>query len=61
MEDTEIVQLYWDRDQKAITETAAKYSSYCTSIAKNILGNQEDGRIGGGSLRWCSREACSGL
>ena len=45
MEDTEIVQLYWDRDQKAITETAAKYSSYCTSIAKNILGNQEDGRL----------------
>ena len=42
MEDAAIVQLYWDRDQKAISETATKYGSYCTSIAKNILGNNED-------------------
>lgn len=42
MEDTRIVQLYWDRDQKAISETATKYGNYCTSIAKNILGNNED-------------------
>ena len=42
MEDTKIVQLYWDRDQKAISETATKYGNYCTSIAKNILGNNED-------------------
>lgn len=42
MDDTGIIQLYWDRDQNAITETAAKYGNYCTSIAKNILGNQED-------------------
>lgn len=42
MEDIKIVQLYWDRDQKAIFETATKYGNYCTSIAKNILGNDED-------------------
>lgn len=42
MEDAEIVQLYWDRDQSAIVETAAKYGKYCTCIAKNILGNDED-------------------
>ena len=42
MEDTRIVQLYWDRDQTAISETAIKYGNYCTSIAKNILGNNED-------------------
>ena len=42
MEDPRIVQLYWDRDQKAITETATKYGNYCTFIAKNILGNNED-------------------
>ena len=42
MDDIRIVQLYWDRDQKAITETAAKYGNYCTFIAKNILGNEED-------------------
>lgn len=42
MEDTKIVQLYWNRDQNAITETATKYGNYCTSIAKKILGNKED-------------------
>jgi len=42
MEDAKIVQLYWDRDQNAIAETANKYGKYCTSIANNILGNSED-------------------
>lgn len=42
MEDREIVELYWERDQKAINETASKYGGYCKSIAKNILGNNED-------------------
>lgn len=42
MEDVMIVQLYWDRNESSITETANKYGSYCTSIAKNILGDLED-------------------
>jgi RNA polymerase sigma-70 factor (ECF subfamily) len=42
MDDLKIVQLYWDRDEQAIPATADKYGSYCTSIAKNILGNKED-------------------
>lgn len=42
MDDASIVQLYWDRNEQAIPETAAKYGSYCVSIAKNILGNHED-------------------
>lgn len=42
MEDNTIVQMYWNRDEKAIVETSAKYGSYCLSIAKNILGNHED-------------------
>lgn len=42
MDDASIVQLYWDRNEQAIPETAAKYGSYCISIAKNILGNHED-------------------
>ena len=42
MEDIRIIQLYWDRDQQAIEETATKYGNYCTSIAKNILGSKED-------------------
>ena len=42
MDDAKIVQLYWDRNEQAILATAGKYGSYCTSIAKNILGNNED-------------------
>lgn len=42
MEDKYIVDLYWERDEKAITETAAKYGRYCYSIAFNILSNAED-------------------
>ncbi len=42
MDDQKIVQLYWDRNEQAIPETSMKYDAYCTSIAKNILGNSED-------------------
>ena len=42
MEDTEIVGLYWDRDQRAIPATAEKYGAYCAGIAQNILGSRED-------------------
>ena len=42
MDDTKIVQLYWDRNEQALPATADKYGNYCTSIAKNILGNHED-------------------
>jgi RNA polymerase sigma-70 factor (ECF subfamily) len=42
MDDAAIVRLYWDRDEQAIPATADKYGSYCTAIAKNILGNNED-------------------
>lgn len=42
MDDTKIVQLYWDRDEQAIPATADKYGKYCSTIAKNILGSKED-------------------
>ena len=42
VDDSEIIQLYWDRNELAIPATSGKYGNYCTSIAKNILGNQED-------------------
>lgn len=42
MNDAKIVQLYWNRDEQAIPATAAKYGNYCASIARNILGNEED-------------------
>lgn len=42
MEDEKIVELFWQRDEKAIAETAAKYGRYCYSIAYNILESRED-------------------
>lgn len=42
MEDQHIVALYWQRDERAIEETAAKYGAYCHSIAFHILGNHAD-------------------
>lgn len=42
MEDKQIVELYLQRKEHAIDETAAKYGNYCFSIANNILGNRED-------------------
>ena len=42
MKDTEIIKLYWDRDEAAINATADTYGSYCYSIAYNILNSNED-------------------
>lgn len=42
MDDNEIIQLYFDRDEGAIVETSGKYGCYCSSIARNILKSRED-------------------
>lgn len=42
MDDIEIVELYFARDERAILETAAKYGALCRGIAYNILNNRED-------------------
>ena len=42
MEDTKIVQMYWDRDPDAIVHTADKYGAYLRTIAVNIIGSHED-------------------
>ena len=42
MEDERIIDLYWQRSEDAITETAAKYGSYLHSIAYRILADAED-------------------
>ena len=42
MLDSQIVQLYWDRDERAISETAASYGGYCFKIAFNILSSTQD-------------------
>lgn len=42
MEDSKIVDLYWERSEQAISETQNKYGNYCFSIARNILPTKED-------------------
>ncbi|MDD4773913.1 MAG: RNA polymerase subunit sigma-70, partial [Eubacteriales bacterium] len=42
MDDKQIVDLYWERSEAAISETAKKYGRYCNYIAFNVLHNDED-------------------
>lgn len=42
MEDAEIVELYWARNEDAITQTKAKYGAYLNRVAYNILSDLED-------------------
>lgn len=42
MEDHEIIDLYWQRTESAIGETASKYGRLCYLIAYHILGNHRD-------------------
>lgn len=42
MEDTIIIQLFFERDERAIVETKNKYENLCKKVAGNILKRQED-------------------
>ncbi len=42
LKDNEIIQLYFDRDERAIEETQKSYGHYCYSIAFHILHLNED-------------------
>lgn len=42
MEDREIVELYWTRNEAAIAETEKKYGRYCHFIARRILETDAD-------------------
>lgn len=42
MEDREIIDLFWNRADTAISAVDKKYHSYCQHIAYNILENKED-------------------
>lgn len=42
MDDNQIIELYINRNEKAIQCTSEKYGNYCFSIANNILHNKED-------------------
>lgn len=42
MNDTEIVSLFWNRSEQAVTELAKKYEKLIYYISDNILNNHED-------------------
>lgn len=42
MEDSKIIELYWQRNETAINLTEEKYGSYLTKIAFNVLMDAED-------------------
>ena len=42
MEDTQIIDLFFSRDQQAIQQTEIKYGRLCYHIAWNILSSRED-------------------
>ena len=44
MQDGEIVDLYWQRNESAIEETDKKYGKYLFRIADNILFDREDSK-----------------
>lgn len=42
MEDQKIIDLFFARDEQAITQTQLKYGRYCLSVADAILGDPKD-------------------
>ena len=44
MDDNKIIELYFRRDESALSETDKKYGRYCYSIAYNILFDREDSK-----------------
>lgn len=42
MEDSQIIALYWQRNESAIEASRQKYGAYCHSIAARILWSAED-------------------
>lgn len=42
MDDLQIIELYFARDERAIKETDTKYGKLCFNVANNILGNIHD-------------------
>lgn len=44
MTDAQIVEMYWNRNEQAISVTSEKYGTYCYSVAYGILHNEEDSK-----------------
>ena len=44
MTDEQIIEMYWNRNEQAISVTSEKYGTYCYSVAYGILHNEEDSK-----------------
>jgi len=44
MDDRQIIELFFNRDEAALSETQEKYEKYCLKIAGNILEDVEDSK-----------------
>lgn len=42
LRDSEIIEMFERRDERALAEVQSKYGKYCTSVAMNILKNREE-------------------
>ena len=42
MDDQQIIALYFDRNERAISETERQYGRYCMTISMNILAHEQD-------------------
>lgn len=42
MDDKQIIELYWKRDETAIRETDTRYGRYLWTVAYNVLADRED-------------------
>lgn len=40
-EDSDIIRRFFERDESALSDVNRKYGSYCSTIARNILGNEQ--------------------
>ena len=41
LDDTQIIERFWERDESALSAVSEKYGKYCTAIARNIVGNEQ--------------------
>ena len=44
MEDRQIVELFFSRNEQALSEAEQKYGNYCFAIANRVLANSEDAK-----------------
>ena len=42
MDDNAIVEMFFERDERAVSAIRLKYGGYCRAIALNILGNEQE-------------------